>query len=222
MGCGSSDADESSSAPDASSGSAIEAGPVERCIVDLHGKGEDGGPTAVDGVVAAVRPDGNAEGWGARQWLYFPETNYVDARDTVIRSLDDAGCESGVVHGFSNGASFAAKLYCTGEDLGDRVVGYVVDDPVVDDSSTSCAPSADTPVVLYWTGALSTESAPGTSCADMDWTCEGGTTVGIDLYAERLGTTAIASVHDDHRRYDDAPPIERYAQTGRFEPSVTD
>lgn len=39
-----------------------------------------------------------------------------------------AGCSSVIVHGFSNGASAAASLFCGGETFGRRVEGYLIDD----------------------------------------------------------------------------------------------
>ncbi|WP_420451199.1 hypothetical protein [Ilumatobacter sp.] len=189
---------------------------VDRCVVVLHGKGGDGGETTTEGGSATIRPTGNAEGWGGRQWLYFPEERFAEATDVVSGALDDAGCDTAIVHGFSNGASFAAKLACSGDDLGGRVVGWVVDDPVVDASSSDCA-VADGTVVLYWTGALDAESAAGTACADRDWTCEGGETIGLGPYADALGVPPSPSERDQHAPFDDAPPIVGFERTGTFE-----
>src|SRR6185369_7616130 len=44
---------------------------TERCLVRLHGKGDRGAETVVKDGVSVVSPDGNAAGWGGRQWLYF-------------------------------------------------------------------------------------------------------------------------------------------------------
>ena len=46
---------------------------ADRCIVRLHGKSGGGQPTIVDAGVTDVSPNGNAQGWGGRQWIYFPE-----------------------------------------------------------------------------------------------------------------------------------------------------
>ena len=93
------------------------AGPTvarDRCLVRLHGKGDEGATTVANGVTV-VAPTGNADGWGGRQWLYFPDEEYDAARAVVEEA---AGCTQVIVDGFSNGASFAAKLYCRGEALG--------------------------------------------------------------------------------------------------------
>ena len=109
-----------------------------------------------------------------------------------------------MVHGFSNGASMAAALYCSGDDLDGRLVGVVVDDPVTDSATIGCAP-ADVPVTLYWTAALDDTAPPGTDCASIDWTCAGDTVRGIDAYAADLGIAPTTSPFDDHRWYVDSP-----------------
>ena len=88
---------------------------AEKCIVRLHGKGDEGGASTLEDGIATVRPNGNAAGWGKRQWLYFPDDRYDEARAVLETVLDSVGCRSAVIAGFSNGASFAAKLYCRGE-----------------------------------------------------------------------------------------------------------
>src|SRR5690606_2637064 len=98
-----------------------------RCVVRLHGKGGGAGGTgpAGDGLLE-VRPGGNASGWGGRQWLYFPDGEYGRARAGVQQAIEEAGCGPVVVYGFSNGAAFAAKLFCRGETFGGRLRGVVV------------------------------------------------------------------------------------------------
>jgi hypothetical protein len=112
-----------------------------------------------------------------------------------------------VVHGFSNGASMAAKMYCAGETMEGRAIGYIVDDPVVDASSAGCTPADGVDVALYWTGALAEAAPPGTICADIDWTCEGSTVGDIDSYAADLGTEALDSVTSEHERHPDPPEV---------------
>ena len=175
----------------------------DRCLVRLHGKGEEGAPTTVANGVTVVAPTGNADGWGGRQWLYFPDQEYDAARAVVSEAA--AGCQQVIVDGFSNGASFAAKLYCRGETLGGRLVRVIVDDPVVDAGVEGCRPDPSVAVTLYWTGALAAQSAAGGECAQNDWTCEGGTTIGIDAYQQALGTTRHASPNTDHKPFLDAP-----------------
>lgn len=111
-----------------------------------------------------------------------------------------------MLNGFSNGAAFAAKLYCRGETFGGTVVGVVVDDPVPDEAVVDCQPADEVDVALYWTGAL-TEAMPGASCADLHWVCEGSELLGIDAYAAAIGTPILASPHDEHRWHRDAPQL---------------
>lgn len=179
---------------------------ADRCIVRLHGKGGGGEPTAVDAAgIADVRPAGNAEGWGGRQWLYFPDDEYAEARTVVADAIDALQCDRMVLHGFSNGGAFAAKLLCRGETFDGRLVGVVIDDPVADASTDGCDPASGVPAVLYWTGALVDDAPAGTDCSTIDWTCEGTTIVGIDQYAARLGLDITPSPHAEHEWYADAP-----------------
>lgn len=183
---------------------------ADRCLVRLHGKGEAGQSASVVDGVALLRPGGNAAGWGGRQWLYFPAERFGEARDIVEAAVDAAGCRTIVVHGFSNGAAFAAKLYCAGETFAGRLVGVIVDDPVTDASAVDCAPAADVGVALYWTTALEEEAPAGTPCEPIDWTCEGGNIVGVEAYAESLGTPAQPSPFKEHAIYSEAPEIARW------------
>jgi pimeloyl-ACP methyl ester carboxylesterase len=176
----------------------------KRCIVRLHGKGSEGseGYVAEDGVVN-LQPTGNADGWGARQWLYFPDEEYDAARTIVADAAED--CDEVIVNGFSNGAAFAAKLYCRGESLDGRLVRVVVDDPVPDAGVEDCEPDPGVGVNLYWTGALEETAQPGWDCSEADWTCEGGQTIGIEAYADALGTEALPSPFTEHEWFVDAP-----------------
>jgi len=160
-----------------------------------------------------AHPSGNAKGWGGRQWLYFPDSKYLKARQIVEDALDDVGCRAAVIHGFSNGGAFAAKLYCRGETFGGRVVGYVIDDPVTDHGVEACRPNPATQAVLYWTGALESAAPAGASCKPIDWTCEGDSVVGIDAYAASLGIAVTPSPFTQHQSFDDAPEIRRWLAT---------
>ncbi|MET0580009.1 MAG: hypothetical protein ABW122_15240, partial [Ilumatobacteraceae bacterium] len=183
VACGGDDG--SSGATSSSTGSAVTVVPGGRCLVRLHGKGGAGGPTTTDGDVTGLAPTGNSDGWGARQWLYFPEDQYDAARAVVAASVD--GCGPIIVDGFSNGASFAAALFCRGETFDGRLVRVVVDDPVTDHAVDGCAPDPSVAVTLYATGELEQTAPAGWSCAEADWTCEGGETIGIDAWADALG-----------------------------------
>lgn len=182
------------------------------CVVELHGKGGRGGATTTAGGVTTVRPTGNAAGWNGRQWLYFPDSGYTAARQVVADAIAGANCGRVVVNGFSNGAAFAAKLYCRGESFDGRLVGVMVDDPVTDRAVEGCAPPSGVPVVLYWTGALEGQAKAGWRCADADWTCEGGTTLGITAYARALGTGVQASPNKDHAPNTKAPEPAAWAR----------
>jgi pimeloyl-ACP methyl ester carboxylesterase len=205
VGCGndiSSDSNSTTSQPIGSS-----AGLSSDCVVRLHGKGGNGEAVRVDGGITELSPSGNAEGWGARQWLYESGEQYAQARAIIADVLDGVECSRAVVNGFSNGGSFAAALYCGGEQFDERVIGYVIDDPVPDQAVLDCAPAAGVQLALYWSGALDDVAAPGTDCADLDWTCAGDSLLGIARYAEELGTTTIQSPFDEHRWNRDAPEV---------------
>jgi len=178
-----------------------------RCVLRLHGKGGTGGETFEADGFTEVSPTGNADGWGARQWLYFPDDAYVEARDIVATAATEAGCTRLVVNGFSNGAAFAAKLWCRGETFDGRLAGVVIDDPVPDNGVAECSPPTDVAGALYWTGGLESDAQPDADCALIDWTCEGGTTVGIEAYAASLGLDIQPSPFTEHEWYVDAPEI---------------
>jgi hypothetical protein len=173
-------------------------------VLHLHGKSGVGGPALLTDGITHLRPSGNAEGWGGRQWLYFPEQQYKVVRSIVARTIAAAGCDKVIVHGFSNGAAAAAKLFCRAEPLAGHVLGYIIDDPVVDHSADDCRPAPGIKLKLYWTAAL-TNSVPGWACKEADWTCEGASTIGIARYASLLGTSATPSMHKTHTEYL-APP----------------
>lgn len=183
-----------------------------RCIVRLHGKSGTGAESYVENEVVNILPEGNADGWGGRQWLYFPDDRYEEARAIVAEAIESSGCEHVIINGFSNGGAFATKLYCKGETFGGRVFRFVVDDPVPDEGALECRPAPGTEIVLYWTGALAPTAKPGWSCSDGDWTCEGGVTIGIDAYAEALGVEVQPSPFTEHNWYLDAPELEDWTR----------
>lgn len=177
-----------------------------RCVVRLHGKGGDGFATFTSASGwKEVGPRGNATGWGGYQWLYFPEASYAAASAVVSNAIAAAGCTRVVIDGFSNGAAFAAKLACRGATFGGTVVGYVIDDPVPDHGTDGCART--THAVLYWTGALAGTAVAGWPCANGDWTCEGGETIGIDAAAANLRLAITPSVNRTHRAYANPPEL---------------
>ena len=202
--CGGSDDDAGEGEGDAGEAAGV-AVVAERCIVRLHGKGGSGAPATIgeDGI-AVLSPDGNGTGWGGLQWEYDTEAGLDAGVDAITAAADGAGCERVVVHGFSNGASMAAAMLCSGDDLGGRLDGVVIDDPVTDASTQPCAP-ADVQIAVYWTGALDETAPPGTQCDTIDWTCEGGVVRGIDVFTADIGVAATASPFDDHQWYVDSP-----------------
>jgi hypothetical protein len=183
--------------------------PGRRCVVFLHGKGGGGGPSlSADGYLR-VAPVGNADGWGGKQWLYFPDARLAEVRASVASALEGAGCTRALVHGFSNGGAAAAKLYCRGESFDGRVQSYVFDDPVPDHGADACTPPAGAKATLYWTGALG-QAAAGWNCAEGDWTCEGGSTIGVQRYAQNLGLTVSKSIHSSHAPYENPPDYRAF------------
>jgi hypothetical protein len=180
--------------------------PGKPCIVSLHAKGGGGQPESTD--TNGVRhsfPAGNAEGWGGLQWLYYPESNYESVRGIVANDVVAGGCGRVVVYGFSNGAAFAAKLFCRGETFGGTVVGYVIDDPVVDHAVEGCGrPPVN--ATLYWTGDI--DQPDGWPCGD--WTCEGETTIGIARYEAAMGLVRTPSIYTIHRQYVDPPEFHSW------------
>jgi pimeloyl-ACP methyl ester carboxylesterase len=180
-----------------------------RCIVRLHGKSGSGRATTSDDEgLLTVMPTGNEDGWGGRQWIYFPERRYEEARDVVSSAIAANGCGQVVINGFSNGAAFAASMFCSGETFNGVVKGYVIDDPVTDTATDGCAPTPDVDVVMYWTTAIA--QPPGTDCAVIDWTCAGGTTIDVAAYAANLGTAVTPSPFTDHQWFWDAPEITTF------------
>jgi hypothetical protein len=179
--------------------------PADRCLVRLHGKSETGAPARLDDDVAILSPTGNDVAGPGHQWLYDDEADYAAAREIVVDAVD--GCGRIILNGFSNGAAFAAKLYCSGEDFAGRLVRVVIDDPVVDEGVLDCQPADDVDVVLYWTGELEPIARPGQDCDEIGWTCDGGVTIGIDAYADALRTDVLDSAHDTHVQFTDAPEL---------------
>jgi hypothetical protein len=209
--CGSDTSDPQAVPTDPTAADSVPAGTLTsgdlRCVVRLHGKGGTGGATSETDGIIQVLPTGNADGWGGRQWIYFPDDSYGEARDIVAEAAADEGCTTVVLNGFSNGAAFAAKLFCRGETFDGQLVGVVIDDPVPDNGAADCLPSADIAGALYWTGGLDPQAQPGADCEAIDWTCDGGTMIGIEAYAEALGLDIQPSPFSEHQWYLDAPEI---------------
>jgi hypothetical protein len=201
VACGGDD-DGDSTAP---AGDAVIVPPGGRCVVKLHGKGGRGAPTTTVGDVTVIAPDGNADGWGGRQWLYFPDDEYDAARAVIADAVGP--CGQIIIHGFSNGASFAAAMYCRGETFEGRLRRVIIDDPVTDHAVDRCTPDGSVAVTLYATGALEAQAPEGWRCSDGDWTCQGGEVIGIEAWARALGVPRQQSPNTEHLPYDDAPEL---------------
>lgn len=180
----------------------------DRCLVRVHGRGETGAEAIERDGLVELAPTGNAEAGGRHLWLYDGAEERADARDRVLAAVDAAGCEDGVVlNGFSNGAAFVAALVCDGEDLGGRLRGAVIDDPVPDEGVVGCGAADGVELAVYWTGALDADAVPGRACEDAGWICAGETIIGIESYAAELGVAVQESPFDDHTWFRDAPEI---------------
>ena len=142
---------------------------------------------------------------GRQAVAVLPGAEYDAARAIVADAV--AGCGPIIVDGFSNGASFAAALYCPGETFDGRLVRVIIDDPVTDHAVDECAPAPVVAVTLYATGALERRPPAGTQCDGLDWTCQGGETLGIDAWAAALGVPRQQSPHTDHQPYADPPEL---------------
>ena len=197
--------------PACSSEQAAPTGPPpvgDKCLVLLHGKGARGENPSVDGTgIVKLVPNGNERDGDGRKWIYFPEDKYTAAVAVVQSAIEASQCKQVILGGFSNGAAFAAKLYCRGERFGETVISYVVDDPVPDGATQDCTPTAGTTVALFWTGGLAGTAQPGWDCSEDGWICEGGTTVGIDAYASALGTAAVQSARTKHEFWSENPAL---------------
>ena len=68
----------------------------------------------------------------------------------------------------------------------------------------------DVEAILYWTGGLAAPRSLGWDCTLGDWTCEGGTTIGIDRYATAMDLDVTPSPFSDRQWYWDAPEVAQW------------
>lgn len=177
----------------------------ERCLVRVHGRSETGSEPVDHGDYAELAPTGNDTYDGGFQWIYATPEERASAAESIGSWIDAVGCTQVILNGFSNGGAAVGALHCSGETFDGRVVGVVIDDPVPDEAVEGCAPAdPDVPVTLYWTGGL-TQATAGTACDDIGFTCSGDLIIGIDAYAESLGTSVTQSTHEAHEWYRQAP-----------------
>jgi hypothetical protein len=168
----------------------------KKCIVNLHGKGGDGGPSYQDGDTTWIFPTGNGDGggWGPHHWEYSTSTTYSQALSIINSSIASENCGQIVLIGFSNGASMAAKVYCQGQNFSNRLLGVIVDDPVPDRVVDNCAPASNLQLRLIQSDDMGWIT-DGTPCPG-GWTCQ-GTLYGRATYQSRIGAvnTLIKSSH---------------------------
>ena len=107
-------------------------------------------------------------------------------------------------------SSLLAALYCAGESFGGRLSLAIIDDPVTDHAVEGCTPAPGVAVALYWTGALAGQAPAGWNCAIADWTCAGGTSMGIDGYAAALHASVPSSPMGAHTPYLDPPELQAF------------
>jgi hypothetical protein len=132
----------------------------QKCVVGLPGAG---GSTDINGGFGGGKGYPQSSAFSTRTTPDLPELADVQ------RAAD--GCGAVIIHGFSEGGRRAKELYCSGETLGGRVVGYIIDDPnYFPDDGQPCTPGAGVKVALYVT-----KLAPG----DDQWT--------INVYLSGLG-----------------------------------
>jgi hypothetical protein len=121
----------------------------QKCVVGLPGAG---GSTDVNGGFGGGKGYDQGAGFLTRTTPDLPALSDVQAAAN--------GCGAIIIHGFSEGGRRAKELYCAGETLGGRVVGYVIDDPnYFPDDGQPCTPGAGVKVVLYATQISPTDSS---------------------------------------------------------------
>jgi hypothetical protein len=187
-------------------GTAINPPPTgTKCVVDLHGRGSGGGQPFDGGNFTIQAPQANQPYGGGWVWIYFPDGTYQQMLGPVTAAT--SGCGQVILHGFSNGAAAAANIYCRGESFGGKLVGVIVDDPVMDNGADNCAPASGVKVSLYFTGGI--PYGPQ-SCIDIGFTCNQDQLIGIPTYSSRLGTSAKQSVNFGHSPYSNPPELSQW------------
>jgi hypothetical protein len=166
----------------------------QKCVVGLPGAG---GSTDVNAGFGGGKGYDQGPGFLTRTTPDLPELRDVQAAAN--------GCGAIIIHGFSEGGRRAKELYCAGETLGGRVVGYIIDDPnYFPDEGQPCTPGAGVKVALY-----ATQISPG----DSSWTPNvylSGLGYG-DVMAKtsaRLGVAVTRSPNYAHVPYTNPSPPE--------------
>jgi hypothetical protein len=185
------------------------------CILYLHGAGTtDAGYVedwADEGILFLVPQSPNAE-W-PHFWLYDGQYEVYTDSDApfdeltafLTAELDRNNCGPVMLYGASNGAGFAAKLYCRGQDFGGRVWSVMVDDPVPDAGVVGCSPSPSVQRTLF---THSAEIAGDAELFEDDrcsrsptlrwpWYCEDDIGFGVAEYEAHIAQTSHLT-RDEH------------------------
>lgn len=177
----------------------------KRCVVFLHGAGGSGNWVS-NGDPVVVYGQGNVPnhpGGQGNMWLYFPGYRYNEIIEDLYELIPD-DCKRILLHGFSNGGAAAAKIYCQGETFSNRLIGVIIDDPVMDHGTDNCNRSSGVPVVAYYTGGII--YGPGYNCVSNGYiNCEGDTLIGMSAFASNLGITLKKSIHNTHTMWQYPP-----------------
>jgi hypothetical protein len=127
----------------------------------------------------------------------------------ISNAITSNACGQVIIHGFSNGAAAAGAMYCKGETFSNKVVGYIIDDPVADHAVEGCARPVGVRAAIYWTGGLNGMPA-GSDCVAADWTCQGNSIIGIDAYAQLVGVAYKQSIQTGHAPYGNPPELTQW------------
>lgn len=93
----------------------------------LHGKGDAGRDSYVEDGVLNVLPSGNAEGWGGRQWLHFPEDRYEQARAIVADAIESASARARSASTNGSGAPPSCTTGTDGDHAGRRAWAWRIE-----------------------------------------------------------------------------------------------
>ena len=230
-----------------------------RCELWLHSAGGGGGSSYVDAEGDLVlRPqstkaDGSAYNFweydGPHNYAYDPGVNATEVAsynriiNQLTTTLSSIGCGATVVLGQSAGGGLAAKMYCRGETLGNRVFGYIVDDPVMDNGvrlTGGCKPGATVKLSQF---THSTEmqiqadrASTGNQCSwdppywwqnggtvndfrqgqGTGWYCEDNRTMSLNEYQQLIGQTSYWHRPNHSDTSGSNPYYDNYPSLARF------
>jgi pimeloyl-ACP methyl ester carboxylesterase len=160
-----------------------------RCLVFLHGMGGTGSAIYRNDNVWWVQPAGNYWAAGGLSWDYVTASGFVANVANIRAQISAAGCGQVVLVGFSNGGGLASRTLCSGETFGGRLVGVILDDPVVDSAPLGCSNAAGVQVAMLYTSWMAGIGAQGGAC-DPGWVCLGNRMT-VTNYASAVGASAV-------------------------------